>query len=566
VYATAKSRAGGGLTDSPGLGGRFPRIVDRDGAYIFQARYKEGIRESVISNFTVDVISRLEMPDVGADVLRVRIVAQTGREDILDLPVSAFASRTTLIAMLSRAEYAWYGTDAHCQYLKAHLTQKELPTQLAVTRVGRATIAEQEVWATPEGIITLNGVTKGDGDFTYHRPFHFGIVNVRIPAESFTLDRTKAVLRSLLDLNTMAVMVPILGWTFSIPFKPWLMKRLGHYPLLMLYGTRGSGKTQLVQRAILPLFGYSSKEPQIHFCDTTRYVLVSYGASTTTVPLFFDEYRPNAMPGTKLRQLWDHWRHLYAEDTDHRGQADLSRLEFKQSAPVVVAGEEWVADPAMQERMIQVALSPDYLTPEVQKRFRAIPPMEMTSRELIRFCLKLDPEPLMEHAVEGVAGIWEKEVSPRVYDNILVVAFGLEVWSKLTGRTITKTIRDNIFDIGTLVRGRQGIARTPLWADDFLLDVAGIVENRGPFTWGKMEEEKGSSILYINLRGAYAEWARDMRSRGDQAPGLSPVRRQLEEEALAQFVVGKAIQKRIMGANTRVYAVDITALREAIGE
>ena len=320
----------------------------------------------------------------------------------------------------------------------------------------------------------------------------------------------------------------------------------------------------MVQRTIMPLFGYDSREPQVLFCDTTRFVLVSYGAATATVPLFLDEYRPSALPGTKLRQLWDNWRHSYAEDVDHRGQADLSRLSFKQTAPIIVAGEEMVIDPAMQERMVQVAMSPDYLTPERQTAFRAMPPLEMASKEFVQACLGIDPAPVLDSARERMSGQWERLVSPRIYDNLLIIAFGLEICAKITGRKITKRIANHIGDLPHLVRDKEGEIRTPLWVDDFLLDIAGIIEERGPFTWGIVERDGDKSVMYFNLRRGHAEWSRDMRSRGEQAAGLQPVKRQLGERAASRFIIDKSMQKRMMGANTRVWSIDLTALREMI--
>jgi len=559
VYITAKGRTAGLPTGT----GVFPRIINRKGMYVFQTRTTSGIKEKVLSNFTMDVISRLEMPEDGADVLRVRIIAQAGREDIMDISVNAFSSRALILRCLVRAEYAWYGSDVHCQYLKSHLTDGEMNTQHAVTRLGRASTEGDDIWVMPNGILTQDGLDR-EAAYTYHRPDHFGRVAIRIPDKSFSRKRMKEVLKLLFDTNELSVMVPVMGWTFSVPFKPFFVRALGHFPLLMLYGTRGAGKTQMVQRTVMPLFGYDSREPQVLFCDTTRFVLVSYGAATATVPLFLDEYRPSALPGTKLRQLWDNWRHSYAEDVDHRGQADLSRLSFKQTAPIIVAGEEMVIDPAMQERMVQVAMSPDYLTPERQAAFRAMPPLEMASKEFVQACLGIDPTPVLDLARERMSGQWERLVSPRLYDNLLVIAFGLEIWSKITGRKITKRIADRIGDLPHLVRDTEGEIRTPLWVDDFLLDIAGIIEERGPFTWGIVERDGDCSKMYFNLRRGHAEWSRDMRSRGEQAAGLQPIKRQLGERAAAKFIIDRSLQKRMMGANTRVWVIDLTALREMI--
>ena len=147
-----------------------------------------------------------------------------------------------------------------------------------------------------------------------------------------------------------------------------------------------------------------------------------------------------------------------------------------------------------------------------------------------------------------------------------MTAFGLEIWAKISGGRITKAMVNNIFNLTHMVQDDEGEIRTPLWVDDFLLDIAGIIEEKGPFTWGMVEKDGDNSIMYINLRRAHAEWSKDMRARGDQAVGIQPIKRQLDERAAAQFVMGKGIQKRIMGANTRVFQIDLTAMREVIDE
>jgi hypothetical protein len=216
--------------------------------------------------------------------------------------------------------------------------------------------------------------------------------------------------------------------------------------------------------------------------------------------------------------------------------------------------------------MIQVAMSPDYLTHERRRAFKDLPPLEMASTEFIKACLKIDPEPIADKARERIAGTWERQVSPRIYDNLLVTAFGLEIWAKISGGRVTKAMASNIFNLTHMVQDEEGEIRTPLWVDDFLLDIAGIIEEKGPFTWGMVEKDGNDSIMFINLRRAHAEWAKDMRSRGDQAVGIQPIKRQLDERAAAQFVMGKGLQKRLMGANTRVFKINLTAMREVIDE
>ena len=561
VYLTAKGERPTGES----LSGEFPRVVEREGCYWFQTRIKDGIREAKLSNFSMEVISRLEMPDSGPDVLRLEMKTTKGRKDVMDIPVSAFSSKGKLIETLPRAEYAWYGADVHCQYLKACLTGEEMSTQKAVIKLGRIEMDGQDLWVMPDGVLGAEGPIDVD-NFTYHRPIHLGKVAVNMPKKSFTAARVKTALAALMDVNVLSVMVPLLGWVFSVPFKPYFMKTMGHFPLLMLYGTRGAGKTQLIQRAVLPLFGYNGQEPQIHFCDTTRFVLVSYGAATTSIPIFLDEYRPNALTGTKLRQLWDQWRHLYAEDTDHRGQANLTRLEFKQTSPTIVAGEEMVIDPAMQERMIQVQMSPDTLTPAIRKAFTNLPPMDMACKAFLTECLSLDPDPIMQAAKTNIAGEWERKAPPRIYDNMLVVSFGLEVWGAITGKDITDRMRASIMDLSTMVMDSKGNIRTSVWADEFLLDIYGMVSNKGPFNWGMMEYlEDGRSLMHFNLRQAHSEWSKELKARGDQAVGIEPIRRQLDEDAAGEFIIEKGSLRKMVGKMpVKVYTVDMTLAVERI--
>lgn len=558
VYSTAKAKEQGGV----GGTSRSPRLFERDGQYVFSSPVgKDGMRETVLSNFSMRVVSRLEMPNSASDVMRVQITSTGGRDEIMDIPVSAFSSRATLIKELVRAEYAWYGLDVHSQYLKAYLSEQEFPTQKAVIKLGRASTPGGDVWIMPDGILAKNGLSVTE-DWTYHRPPYHGTVAVSLPSVKSEKEHVKKCLTHLMSLNEIKVMVPVIGWAMSVPFKPFLLAELGHFPILMLYGTRGAGKTQLIQKAVLPLFGYSSREPQIHFCDTTRFVLVSYGASTTTVPLFFDEYRPSALGSVKVRQLWDHWRHLYAEDTDHRGQADLTRIEFKQSSPVIIAGEERVSDPAMQERMVQVALSPDALTPARRYSFKSLPPLEGCVRSIIEYALNADAPSLLKRAESRVLDKWEGKVSPRIYDNLLITTFGLEVWSDICEEELDERLVANILDESIMVESGGGTLRTSLWVDDFILDVAHMVQEKGPFSWGIIAKEDNVEYLYFNLRRAHAEWSRDMRSRGETTPGMEPIKRQLAEDTTSAFVVERSMQKRMPGqGNMRVYKIDLDMAR-----
>ena len=103
----------------------------------------------------------------------------------------------------------------------------------------------------------------------------------------------KEAFRALLELNEPSVVLPVLGWFFAAPFKPRIMKILKHFPILMVWGTRESGKTSMLKEVFWRLFGVVDTEP---FSVTeTEFALLKLISSTNAVPVFLDEYRPDDM-------------------------------------------------------------------------------------------------------------------------------------------------------------------------------------------------------------------------------------------------------------------------------
>ena len=41
-------------------------------------------------------------------------------------------------------------------------------------------------------------------------------------------------------------MLPIIGWYFAAPLKPRIVRRIGRFPILFVWGTQGSGKSTLI--------------------------------------------------------------------------------------------------------------------------------------------------------------------------------------------------------------------------------------------------------------------------------------------------------------------------------
>lgn len=167
------------------------------------------------------------------------------------------------------------------------------------------------------------------------------------------------MLPKLLELNTPEVILPILGWFFSAPLKPRIHKALGHYPILCVWGTQGSGKSSIVMEVFWPLFGIRSAEP---FSATeTEFALLKLLSSTNSVPVFIDEYKPFDMPKHRRHTLHRYMRRLYTGEVESRGRADQTVVSYRLHAPLCLAGETRPIESALVERIVTANPSNDTL-------------------------------------------------------------------------------------------------------------------------------------------------------------------------------------------------------------
>jgi hypothetical protein len=548
---------------NPSYGANQPLIVENAGGYSLLVPLAKGSKEIRLSNFVIRPSAILEMGsyqhETNEEIIRGDVITSNGNKFQSDIPSSAFITKRNFLTHLNRADVSWFGSDQQLQLLKAWLAAMEdTPRLMASTKLGR--IKSTDVWLTEDAAISEEGLLE-NSEWVYYRPHHYGKLNVAITRATREWEESRKVFKSLLNINELSVMIPVIGWMFAVPHKNLIMNDLGHFPLLMLFGTRGSGKTQLVQRVVLPLFGYNPNEPSTMVCDSTRFVWISFGASTTTIPVFMDEYRPNALGLVRMKSLWDFWRHVYTGDVDFRGQSNLTRIAYQQTSPIIAAGEEMIADPALMERFIQVQMSVDYLTQEVQQAFRDLPPLSPSSLQFVVKSLNLSVEAMKKQAEELLGPDLRKEMSPRIYDSILVITMGLTAWSKLTRTKITKPMLEAAKMVQGMTKG-GGDKRTILWVDDFLMDLAGMLEVKGGI-WGEI---KDSTWMFFNLRLAYSEWAKEVRQKGDSLVRLDTLRRQLREETSTPYIEERNIQKKIHGINRKIYTVNLVRLREMMEE
>ena len=174
---------------------------------------------------------------------------------------------------------------AEIQQIQGIVTGKAVPRKQGTRALGSY---GGKYWVTPDGVLDAGGwmadppvlyVPQGGmcplaDSLRYH---------VGEPAAWLAV--AQAFYERVWALHEAAVIGPMTGWFFATPFTPHLHQHLGHFPILNCWGSRGGGKTSLLQ-LYWRLFGLESA---LLSCTETEFALLTLLSATTSIPLVFDD-------------------------------------------------------------------------------------------------------------------------------------------------------------------------------------------------------------------------------------------------------------------------------------
>ena len=154
-------------------------------------------------------------------------------------------------------------------------------------------------------------------------------------------------------------------------------------------------------------------------------------ASSNTIPLPLDEFKPSKMDKTKLSTLYNHFRDSYDGHEGMRGRADLSVVTYDLLAPLIVAGEESADETAIRERSIELLFSKkDLKSMEHRTAFNRILGNEMLlndlGRTLLNTALKITPSDAAKWYKEGTAK-FNPDLPCRIISNLSCCYAGLKL-------------------------------------------------------------------------------------------------------------------------------------------
>lgn len=445
------------------------------------------------------------------------------------LTKSAFTGISKLDREMPVAAWQWIGNDHEVRtllpYLLDQLVDLGLPRVAATPVIGLHKIADHWYFVGTSG--TLDAETywpDQTGPIAWlpsprEHP-DINLADTEMPDPEF--------LRLLKQVNEPEVLWPAIGWYTASLIKPWIEAQGYRFPVLSVAGTRGSGKTTLIQRVLLPIFGQA--ESKSYDAGTTRFVILALLGSANALPVAFSEFRAEYVERF-LRYV------LLAYDTGHdpRGRADQSTVDYALSAPFTLDGEDVVEDPAARERIVAIHLKPETVSegsPSYMAYNQLRNQIRSLARPLLQSLLKRMEDgtlrALYDQARADMFEAYPSKLPDRVRNNHSTVLFGAYAFCSAFGMDFpaATSMRRSIEAVFNLKTGR---AQTLV--DGFIEEVVNqCAQGDTSFKWTLNNE---ASELFFQLTPTHGWWVQHRRRQGRAVLERDTIKAQLSETPYA---------------------------------
>jgi hypothetical protein len=407
----------------------------------------------------------------------------------------------------------WYGSEIELMRVLDYLNQHypKLPSVQGQSSVGMIQDSHSKNWLVLTQLSCWDKAKLHD-DYIYFNP---AVKKELIFSNdsSISRDELTEMRKYLLAFNELPVCASILGWMCSIFIKQRLYEfHSVRFPVLMIHGQAGSGKSETARHVIQPFFGDIS--PMLRVDDITSFAFTALGSSTNMFPLVYDEYKPALFDNSKIKMISKMIRGLYDNETSMRGQKDLTTKEFKVFAPAVVIGEMGFEEPALRERSADVFVNKaeggKYLD-----NFIALGklPMMRLGNSLLNWSLKLSDDELFALFTQNTRG------NGRVQHNIAMLNTGLDLLSKFYDANNVKlpieSIKNEVYDYQMDAITVSGETRS---AVDNILEGIMVMHQSGLLGKERITKNMELTEVYLHtptIYPSFKKWARETGFDGE---------------------------------------------------
>lgn len=377
-----------------------------------------------ISNFII-VPQKIIKTDLD-EIVECMFVHESGETTNIAMSKLDWNNKKEFLKKIPSTKYWFAGKDQELQYIKGIVGRQILPVVHGTHYLGYFTKEQKRSYILPEFSIGDKSVS-----FIPQEENHI-LRSLFCPIHSINNSEKEKLLTGLFptiyNLHEINPLLCTLGWFFSTPFKPMIMNKVSHFPILAVAGARGSGKTTLISK-LWQIFGFRG---DMFSVSQSPFCWIKALSSTNCFPLCFDEFKTSDLHQNRIDIMKQLIRKMYNGGIETRGRADQSTVKYPLQAPTVILGESFFQDSAILERLVPVSLSFSYLQQHdscaTSMKTISNLPLQAFLTIYIEWCLQQDFNEIWsmsENAVKEITENCKMKLPSRIQDNIIVVVFGI---------------------------------------------------------------------------------------------------------------------------------------------
>ena len=302
-----------------------------------------------VTNFEIDVDSFLFKD--GERLIDATVIPSSGEEAYdITIPAKVFNdTRTFRDNVVTGLTTTYDGAPSDLNELRKFVGGQDAPVRTGTHHMGLH--PDEGEFVTPDGVLTADGWTDTpemsyiEREIGAERAFELSPDS----HEEYDEDDVADILELLPKTRTSERFLPVLGWLYAAPLRPYIQDWKGQFNTLHVTGETGAGKSSTLSVA-WQLLGMNG-DPMA--CDDTKFALTTAMASTKSIPMWFDEYKPGDMKDWELDRFQTLMRKSTRGGVETRGNADKSTEEYELGAPLMISGEQAVQGAAEERRSIQ---------------------------------------------------------------------------------------------------------------------------------------------------------------------------------------------------------------------
>ena len=290
----------------------------------------------------------------------------------------------------------------------------------------------KNVFVTDQGSLT----SEGEDSSIVYLPIEGAKIScslIDVDLEEMTQENLKDFQEHLHKFNEEYITLSVLGWTTACFYKDIIHDVLGKFPILVLEGGAGVGKSSTFNHIIKRLWSVDYRSLMLDASKTfSSYVMCS---SSNAIPLLYEENKITA-EGFK-KHLKENVHNLikstYEAYPIQRGTANQKINNYEMIAPLAIAGEVGFSNSAVNDRIIQLPLG-KMRTEEHRENFIKLCelPLEFIGKKLLTQRLNSDSKQLKKEIFSCQSEVTDL-LAERPRDNSAICRFGLKKLSEALG-------------------------------------------------------------------------------------------------------------------------------------